>query len=249
MRSESEQPTKKRARTMAMSTDAAREAMRFDKQGFCGPVTALHWVQGAELLLTGRGTDVLVARVAGSQQRHLGVMRLFSNGRVHGIKGRVTAGKDACGSGKQRVLIAAHSQKDITIAELVVPGPAAAGAPQDQALPPSSRVLAKLWELDDWVVDVQFLRCPGQALTACEREADAALAASGDSAAEQWGWLAAGLAHNTVEIWWWPQQARVRCVHCVERPVLFTMSLHGNDGNSLVVAVGGFTRQVLCWQV
>lgn len=240
-----EHPTKRARTCEPMAADAGGATARFAKQGFCGPVTALCWVSGPDVLLTGRGTDVLAARVAGSQQQHLGVMRLFANGRVHGIKGRVAeAGKVS--DGGQRVLVAAHSEKNITLAELVVPHDAASEA---TAAPRAAvRVLAKLWELDDWVIDVQFLRGPGQALTAADAEADAKAAARGGDS-EEWGWLAAGLAHNTVEIWDWQRQIRLRRVDCVERPVLFTMAMHGDDGDSLVVATGGFTREVLCWQV
>ena len=213
----------------------------FTKDGFCGPVTALCWVPGPEVLLTGRGTDVLASRVAGSQQQHLGALRIFESGRVHGIKGRVTAGSGAGGI-NQRVVIAAHSEKNITVAEFAVPDKAAASLQ-------CACVRAKLWELADWVVDVQLLRGPGQTLKDVQTVVDKAADARTPGSAEEWGWLAAGLAHNTVEIWDWQRQTRVHCVHCLERPVLFTMAMHGEDGDGLVVAAGGFIREVLCWQV
>jgi len=208
----------------------------FEKQGFCGPVTALCWVPGADVLLTGRGTDVLAARVAGSQQRQLGVMRLFVNGRVHGIKGRVPAADPA------RLLIAAHAEKNVTLAELAV---CSAGARDAGAMAPAARVIARLWGLDDWVLDLQLLRGPGRQL-AGEVEAEGETTSAGT---EEWGFLAVGFAHNTVEIWNWQRQMRVRRVNCSERPVLFTMAMYGEDGDSLVVAAGGFTREVVCWQV
>jgi len=231
---EDEHPTKRARTSGAMG--------HFAKQGFCGPVTALGWVPGPDVLLTGRGTDVIASHVVGSQQQHLGVMQLFANGRVHGIKGRMTASSGP--GGQQRVLVAAHSEKNITLAELVLSH--AAGAPS--AHQAAARVVAKLWDLDDWVIDVQFLRGPGQAITAADAVADEKAAARGGDSVE-WGWLAAGLAHNTVEIWDWERRVRLRRVDCMERPVLFTMAMHGDDGDSLVVATGGFTREVLCWQV
>jgi len=210
------------------------------RQGFCGPVTALCWVPGAEVLLTGRGTDVLAARVAGSQQQRVGTLRLFATGRVHGIRGRAGSGG---------VLIAAHSEKNVTIAELT------AGADAERTLPaaaPGACVLARLWGLDDWVLDVRFLSAPGCASAddSDSAGAGAAVQDGGEAGGEHgWRWLAVGFAHNTVDIWDWKRGARVRRVHCAERPVLFTMALHGDDGDSLVVATGGFTREVLLWQV
>ena len=212
-------------------------------QGFCGPVTALCWVPGAEVLLSGRGTDVLAARVAGSQQQRLGALRLFATGRVHGICGRMGTG---C------VLVAAHSEKNVTVAELSASADAAGDT---HSAAPGARVLARLWALDDWVLDIRFLCAPGLASAHGGTGADAgtgacAIVQGGAGAGDHgWRWLAIGLAHNTVEIWDWQRGVRVKCVHCVERPVLFTMALHGEDGDSLVVATGGFTREVLLWQV
>lgn len=135
----------KRARTLMAGEDPL-----FVKRAFCGPVTALCWVPdaGVDVLLSGRGTDVLVARVTGLQQQQLGAMRLFVNGRVHGIKGRVGVG-GASTSQPARLLVAAHSEKNVTVAELAIH---AAGSPGIRALSSGSRVLARLWQLDDWCV-------------------------------------------------------------------------------------------------
>ena len=135
----------KRARTMVADEDPP-----FVKQAFCGPVTALCWVPDADLLLSGRGTDVLAAHVTGLQQQQLGAMRLFTNGRVHGIKGRVcTGGTSLPQPHHARVLVAAHSEKNVSVAELTIHS---AGYQGISAVTPSTRVLAKLWQLDDWYV-------------------------------------------------------------------------------------------------
>jgi hypothetical protein len=135
----------KRARTMMADQDHP-----FVKQAFCGPVTALCWVPDADLLLSGRGTDVLAARVTGLQQQQLGAMRLFTNGRVHGIKGRVCAGGASLPQPRHaRVLVAAHSEKNVSVAELTIHS---AGSQGISTVTPSTRVLARLWQLDDWYV-------------------------------------------------------------------------------------------------
>ena len=190
------------------------------KEGFLGPVTALFWDSQEQVLLAGRGCDILIQNI---DRVFLGSLRPFQNGRVHVLKSRVQSG-----SSKQRKLvIAAASEKRVTVSEVEF---------SDESCKSLNRTatVGKLPLLGDWVLDLQMLRSEGP------------ICQSSDSS---WEMLAVGLAHNTVEIWNWQKVTQLRSVRCEENPLLCSFAFWGDEEDSLTVACGGFTREVLCWKV